>query len=42
MRGGKVDPRLPFLGAALAKRLRRNPELHERAPFWPVLIVRAM
>src|ERR1700722_15888459 len=33
MRGGKVNPRPPFLGAAVAKRLRRNPELHECPPF---------
>src|SRR5205807_2440103 len=28
--GGKIDPRLPFLSAALRKRLWRNPELHWR------------
>ena len=28
MRSREIDPRLPFLGAAMVKRLRRNPELH--------------
>jgi hypothetical protein len=32
MRGGKIDPRLPLGGARIPQRLRRNPELHERAP----------
>src|SRR5664279_4971117 len=32
VRGREVDPRLPFLGAVLAKRFRRNPELHEHLP----------
>src|SRR6202790_4035256 len=29
MRRREIDPRLPFLGAAIVKRLWRNPELHE-------------
>jgi hypothetical protein len=28
VRRRKIYPRLPFLGAAILKRLRRNPELH--------------
>ena len=32
VRGGEIDPRLPFLGAAFGKRLRRNPELHGILP----------
>ena len=32
VRGGEIDPRLPFLGAVIIERLRRNPELHERSP----------
>src|ERR1019366_10699477 len=32
MRGGEIDPRLPFLDAAFAKRLWRNPELHAYPP----------
>jgi hypothetical protein len=30
--GREIDPRLPLLGAALAERFRRNPELHELSP----------
>ena len=29
---GEVDPRLPFLGAVVLERLRRNPELHKPSP----------
>jgi len=32
VRGGEIDPRLPLLGAILAERFRRNPELHELSP----------
>ena len=32
VRGRQIDPRLPFLGANVRKRRRRNPELHERSP----------
>src|SRR6202011_105391 len=32
MRGREIHPRLPFLGAAVIERLRRNPELHEHPP----------
>src|ERR1700758_238770 len=28
VRSRQIDPRLPLLGAAVPKRLRRNPELH--------------
>jgi hypothetical protein len=29
VRRRKIDPRLPFLGAAIRKRFWRNPELHK-------------
>jgi hypothetical protein len=32
VRGGEINPRLPFLGAAVVERFRRNPELHEYPP----------
>ncbi len=32
VRGGEIDPRLPFLGAVIIERFRRNPELHEHPP----------
>src|ERR1700722_6560630 len=32
VRRREIDPRLPFLGAVVIKRLRRNPELHGCAP----------
>jgi hypothetical protein len=32
MRGGEIDPRLPFLGAVVLQRIRRNPELHVHPP----------
>jgi hypothetical protein len=32
MRRREIDPRLPFLGAAIIKRFWRNPELHEYPP----------
>src|ERR1700676_3204509 len=32
MRSRQIDARLPFLGAAIGKRLRRNPELHGHPP----------
>jgi hypothetical protein len=46
VRSGKVDPRLPFFGAVILQRIRRNPELHGILPleaamttprpgFWP-------
>ena len=32
VRSRKIDARLPFLGAAILKRFRRNPELHRHPP----------
>src|SRR5436305_2498719 len=32
VRSREVDTRLPFIGAVIPERLRRNPELHERPP----------
>jgi hypothetical protein len=32
MRGRKINPRLPFLGAGVVDQVRRNPELHAYAP----------
>jgi len=32
VRSRKIDARLPFLGAVVPKRLRRNPELHRHPP----------
>jgi hypothetical protein len=32
VRRREIDPRLPFLGAVVFKRLRRNPELHDVLP----------
>src|SRR3954454_25333826 len=36
VRGGQVDTRLPFVGAVIPERLRRNPVLHERPPALPL------
>jgi hypothetical protein len=32
MRRGEIDPRLPFLGAAVVECFRRNPVMHELTP----------
>jgi hypothetical protein len=34
VRRREIDPRLPFLGAAIVKRFWRNPELHGHPPYW--------
>jgi hypothetical protein len=36
VRGSQIDTRLPFIGAVVSERLRRNPVVHERPPALPL------
>ena len=42
VRGGEIDPRLPFLGAVVFQRFRRNPELHGYPPCCVAVMRRAL